>query len=780
MKSCCDVPSAEITTNTTVVTNDSSQRPAVIALAGNPNAGKTTLFNILTGAHQHTGNWPGKTIERKEGSYSGNGMLPPQTHTLVDLPGTYSLSAYSAEEVVAADYLVGGQPDAVIIVIDAANLERNLYLTTQILEMGLPAVVALNMMDTARSRGLTIDVERLSRALGGVPVVPMVARREEGLADLKQRVADVVAAARHAEDVCEDCGCECPASLRRRGRRLVDYGRDLEAEMEGLVGCIEGAPALAAAYPTRWLAIKLLEQDSHVLGSLEALEGGPDLLAAARSSAERIAARTGDDVDLLIPDRRYGFINGLVREVVTRPPLDRRTRSDRLDSVVTHPLLGLPVFGLAMWLIFQVTANVSAFYVDWIDGVISGPLTRWAAALLGLVGLGGTWVESLVLDGAIAGVGGVLVFVPVLAFTYFFIAVLEDTGYMARAAFLMDRFMHHIGLHGKSFIPMLLGFGCNVPGIYATRTLENPKDRILTALLVPFMSCGARLPVYMVIGAAFFGRQAGTLVWAMYVTGVAVAVLIGIGMKNTVFRQKELAPFVIELPPYRIPTVKSVLIHTWERTRSFVEEATTLILIASVIVWVLTSIPVRGGRFAQVDTADSALATVSGWVAPAFQPAGFGSWETTSALVTGFVAKEVIVSTLSVVMVGEEEAAEAEVAPPNFWQDLGEIGASFATATWDTLRGTISLIPGVNLLPAEAEEAVDAGLVAALRGAFTPLAAVAFCIYVLLTAPCVTTMAALKAEFGPKWMAASVGLMLVVAWVAAVLVYQGGLLLGLG
>jgi len=494
-----------------------------------------------------------------------------------------------------------------------------------------------------------------------------------------------------------------------------------------------------------------------------------------------LAKRLGEDTDILIPDRRYGFINGLVREVVTRPPLDRRTRSDRVDSVVTHPLLGLPIFALAMWLIFQVTANVSAFYVDWIDATISGPLARWLGALLGFAGLGGTWVESLVLDGALAGVGGVVVFVPVLAFTYFFIAVLEDSGYMARAAFLMDRFMHHIGLHGKSFIPMLLGFGCNVPGVYATRTLDNPKDRLLTTLLVPFMSCGARLPVYMVIGAAFFGRGAGTLVFAMYLTGVVVAVLIGIGMKKTVFREKEQAPFVIELPPYRLPAVQSVLIHTWERTKSFVQEATPLILIASVIVWGLTSIPVHGGRFAQVDTQDSALATISGWVAPVFQPAGFGTWEATSSLVTGFVAKEVIVSTLSVVMVGEDiNAPAADAAPTSFWRDLADVGIGFAAATWDTVRGTISLIPGVNLLAADAGAPVDDGLAAALRGAFSPLAAVAFCVYVLLTAPCVTTMAALKSEFGPRWMAFSVGLMLVVAWVAAVGVYQTGMLLGVG
>ncbi|HOA24156.1 MAG TPA: ferrous iron transport protein B [Aggregatilineales bacterium] len=740
-----------------------------VALAGNPNCGKTTIFNALTGARQHVGNWPGKTIERKEGQIELHGY----DFTLVDLPGTYSLSAFSAEEIVAMDYLLDARPDVVVIAVDAGNLERNLYLATQIIETKLPAVLALNMMDAAEARGLSIDTARLSAALG-VPVVPMVARSGRGLEALKAQMFD---AALNREEPCT-CGCT--------PEKLVDYGREVEREIAALQDIARTHPVLRHRYDTRWLAIKLLESDPNILARVSALDGTEALLDAAQAGIRRIEAALGDDSDILITDRRYGFINGLVREVVKRPPLDRHTRSDRIDQVLTHPLLGLPVFAVMMWLVFQMTANVSSYYVDWIDGVIAGPLTRWTAALLGSVGLGGTWVESLVLDGVFGGVGGVLVFIPVLAFTYFFIALLEDSGYMARAAFLMDRFMHWLGLHGKSFIPMLLGFGCSVPGVYATRTLENERDRLLTGLLVPFMSCGARLPVYIVIGVALFGARAGTLVFAMYILGIVVAILVGLLLKHTLFRSDEEAPFVIELPPYRVPSLKSVLLHTWERTKGFVEHATSVILIASIIVWLLVSIPVTAAgeaSFAQVDAENSALAAVSRWIAPAFEPAGFGNWQSASSLVTGFIAKEMIVSTLNITYTGEAEVEE-DVAT-TFWQDLGEIGLTFVQATWDTIRATLSLLPGVDLFANEPVDPVEeaggnATLVATLQSAFTPLSAVAFTVFVLLTAPCVTTMAALRHEFGTKWMAFSVGFMLTIAWLGAVLVYQGGRLLGLG
>lgn len=766
MRDCCaDTPEAEPTPNQNTGVGFSLPG-AVIALAGNPNAGKSTIFNALTGARQHVGNWPGKTVERKEGH------LRIGTHdvSLIDLPGTYSLSAYSAEEVVAMDFLLGGIPDAVVVVIDASNLERNLYLAIQIVEMGLPTIIALNMMDTAESRGLRIDVERLAAGLHGVPVIPTVARSGRGMPELVAAIEALLGEAGPAGGRC-DC------------RRCVDYGPEIECEVEALAGLIDAQPALHGAFDPAWLAAKLLEGNQAAVARVAAADPAGEVAAAVEAAAGRIANVLGEDCDILIPDRRYGFINGLVRVVVQRPPLDRRTRTDRLDQVITHPVFGLPIFIAAMWIVFQLTANVSSYYVDWIDGVIGGPVSRWAAALLSAIGLGGTWVESLAVDGVIAGVGGVLVFVPVLALMYFLIALLEDSGYMARAAFLMDRFMHMVGLHGKSFIPMLLGFGCSVPGIYAARTLDDEKDRLLTALLVPFMSCGARLPVYLVIGVAFFGRRAGTLAFALYVLGIVVALAVGVLLKGTLFRAKQEAPFVIELPPYRAPSLKGLLIHTWERTRGFVENASTVILAASVIVWLLVSTPVNAGTgasFAAVDTEDSALAALSEWMAPAFQPAGYGNWQAASSLVTGFVAKEVIVSTLSVVYVGAEAGPTAQAT--SLGADLIEIGQTFLQATWDTVRATASLIPGIDFMGAEPdaldEAEGDAALIRALRSAFTPLAAVAFCVFVLLTAPCVTTMAAMRHEFGPRWMAFSVGMMLIIAWVASVLVYQGGSLLG--
>jgi ferrous iron transport protein B len=765
---------AILITSTADSTTDSQQTHAcvgfTVALAGNPNCGKSTIFNALTGSHQHVGNWPGKTIEKHEGvcavpcpdGPSGASALLD----VIDLPGTYSLSAFSAEEVIAQNYLLDETPDLVVAVVDASNLERNLYLLVQVLEMGLPVLLALNMIDTAEARGLRIDCERLSAGLLAVPVVPMAARSGRGIDDLRAMLGRL-----SGEQVSG-----------ARPSRLVDYGREIEQEIARLESAIRAESAFSARFQPRWLAIKLLEGDESTGARLSALPGGPSLLEAAREAATRIQRANNEDPAILLADRRYGYINGLVREVVQRPPLDRRTRSDQLDQVLTHPLGGIPVFVAAMVLVFQMTANVSSHYVDWLDAVISGPISRWLAALLGLIGLGGSWVESLVMDGIIAGVGGVLAFIPVLAFMYFFIAVLEDSGYMARAAFLMDRVMHAVGLHGKSFIPMLLGFGCSVPGILATRTLEDRRDRILTGLLVPFMSCGARLPVYLVFGVAFFGAHAGLLVFAMYGMGVVVALLAGLLLRRTVFRDKDEAPFVIELPPYRLPSLRGVLRHTWERTWLFIRNAATVILLASVAIWLLLAIPAGGDgevSFAQAAPGSSALSAVSGWIAPVLRPAGIDTWQAASALVTGVVAKEVVISTLSVLYLGDAPPLPAPAPAPRFWQDLGQVLVSFLDATWDTLRATISILPGVNLLGAE-EAAADAALLSALRTAFSPLSAVAFCVFVLLMTPCISTLTAIRREFGWPWMVFSVTFSLALAWLLATLTYQGGRLLGLG
>ncbi|HML22407.1 MAG TPA: ferrous iron transport protein B [Aggregatilinea sp.] len=559
--------------------------------------------------------------------------------------------------------------------------------------------------------------------------------------------------------------------------RLFDYGPELEPEIVVLQAAIEASPTLSSDYAPRWLAVTLLEGDADLAARIASAPGGLVVLDTVEQIAARVAATCGEDVDTLIADRRYAFISGLVGQAVTRPADGGVTRSDKLDQVATHPWLGVPIFLILMWVVFQMTANVSSYYVDWIDGVIAGPVSNWALALLGTLGLSGTWAESLLVDGVIAGAGGMLVFVPVLLFLYFFLAVLEDSGYMARAAFVMDRFMQRLGLQGKSFIPLLVGFGCSVPGIYATRTLEDRRDRILTGMLVPFMSCAARLPVYILIGTAFFGASSGNLVFAMYLIGIAAAVMTGFLLRNTVLKSNEPQFFVMELPPYRRPSMKTVLRQVRMRTGAFVQAVWTVLMAASIIVWVLLNVPYHNGQPPELE--DSLFGGVSRTVAPAFKPAGFGTWESSGALVTGLLAKEVVVSTLGQIYATAADNSDDATGSTAFVDDAKDIVVGFGTATLDTVKATISLIPGVNLMGADAEEE-DTALETALRDHFTPLTAVAFSIFVLLYTPCMAAIAAFRHEFGSRWMWANIGYMLVVAWLAATLTYQVGSLLGLG
>jgi len=558
-----------------------------------------------------------------------------------------------------------------------------------------------------------------------------------------------------------------------KGISLVDYGREVEEEIARLQEAIEKAPALTTHYSSRWLAIKLLEEDKEIIPKVEAVDRRGVILTQARKSMVHLRNVYGDDAETLIADRRYGFINGLVREVVRRPAEERLTLSDKIDKIVTNRVLGIPIFLVAMWFVFKMTAEVSGAYLDWVDGVIGGPITRWVVAILDLIRLGGTWFESLMVDGIIAGVGGVLVFVPVLLFMYFFLALLEDSGYMARAAFVMDRLMHALGLHGKSFIPMLIGFGCTVPAVYATRTLESEDDRVLTGLLVPMMSCGARLPVYTIFAAAFFPDNAGQFIFGLYLFGIVLAIVSGMVFKRTLFAGKPPSPFVMELPPYRLPTLKGILIHMWERSSVFLRKAATIILAVSVILWFLMSIP-----WGVEEPRDSLFGKASAAIAPVLAPAGFGDWEAAGSLVTGFVAKEVVVGTMSQIYVGEAEEEEAE-EPTTFFQDLGEIVVGFWNATVDTVKMTISLIPGVNLM-GEGEEEEDTALIEALQEDFTPLSAVAFNVFVLLYIPCMVAVAAQRHEYGNKWMLFNAVYLTALGWVVATIIYQGGRLLGLG
>jgi ferrous iron transport protein B len=479
----------------------------------------------------------------------------------------------------------------------------------------------------------------------------------------------------------------------------------------------------------------------------------------------------GEDFDLLTADRRYGYINGVVRQSLQRPLVDRLTFTDRIDNVVTHKWLGLPVFFAVMYIIFRLVIDVSAPFLDWTDSVINGPIANWLSSILDLV-LAPAWIRSLLVDGIVAGVGGVLVFVPGLLILYFFLALLEDSGYMSRAAFVMDRFMRIVGLHGKSFIPMILGFGCAVPAIYATRTIASRRDRVLTALLVPLMSCSARLPVYVVFGLAFFGARAGTVIWAMYALGIVVAMIAGLVFTNTILKPDVSSAFVLELPPYRQPALKSVLIHMWENTREFVRKAGTTILSASVVMWLLLNLP-----WGVVNQRDSYFGKFSGAISPVFAPLGFGNWETGGALVSGFMAKEIVVSTMSQIYLGDSQAQSNE--PTTLAQDFVFIGEGFLKAGLNSGKILLSILPGIDLVH-NGTQAEDTALSLALRDNFNGLSAASLLVFVLLYVPCVATLGAIKHEFGTSWAITSAVYQTVVAWIFAFLVYQGGLLLGFG
>jgi ferrous iron transport protein B len=729
-----------------------------IALAGNPNAGKSTIFNALTGLRQHTGNWPGKTVEKKTGICS----FESTEIEIVDLPGTYSLTAFSPDEIVARNFITGQRPDAVICVVDATNLERNLYLVVQILELGVPVIVALNMFDQAQALGIDIDRATLSRLLGGAPVVPTTASRGKGIEEL---IATTVAYVGHepAEPMCNHCRCGDRCAFQ------VQYIKEIEAALTQISSASSNQQIPLNGYCGRWLALKLLEGEADIVAETAALPSGQPVTQLAQRQADQLETLFGDEVDIITADCRYGTVSGISRQVTRRSDLGRRTLTDTIDNVVTHRLVGLPIFLLVMYLMFRLVIDVSAPFLDWIDGLIGGPVTTMLAAALAFIGAP-AWLESLFLDGIVAGVGGILTFVPGLAVLFFFLALLEDSGYLARAAFVMDRFMRFVGLHGKSVIPLMLGFGCAVPAIYATRTIANRRDRLLTALLIPFMSCSARLPVYVVFAMAFFASQASTIIWLMYVLGIVVAILVGFVLSRTVLRTSENVAFVLELPPYRLPTLRGLVLHTWENTREFIQKAGTVILAISVVLWFLLNLP-----WGVENQRHSLFGRFSMTLAPALEPAGFGTWESSGALVTGFIAKELVVSSLAQIYSG---VAPEETVPATIGQQLGQTVTGFGAAVIKAAKTLISLVPGVNLLPQEAPTE-DTALSRALQDHYSPLAAAAFLVFVLLYVPCVATVGAIKQEFGGPWALSAAVYQTLVAWLAAVLVFQGGLLLGL-
>jgi ferrous iron transport protein B len=563
---------------------------------------------------------------------------------------------------------------------------------------------------------------------------------------------------------------------------LIDYAPEVEAAIAEVAAALGRVPEIADHYPVRWLAIALVDDDPGARDLIGSVPGGGTIEETVRRARAGLEAALGRGALTAVAGARYEWIHDLVAEAVTPTGPSGPTPSDRIDALLTNRWLGIPFFLAAMWMVFKLTTDVAGVFLDWIDEAVSGPVAHLVGRGLTAVGLEGSWPESLVIDGVLAGVGAVLTFVPVLMALYVALAILEDTGYMARAAFVMDRVLGGVGLPGKSFLPMLVGFGCTVPAIYATRTLEDRRDRVLTGLLVPFMSCGARLPVYVLIATAFFPAAAGTAVFLMYLLGILVALVIGAILRRTVLPLDRSTPAILELPPYRLPTLRSIRRHTWERTRAFLGDAGSIILGTSVVVWLLLAIPVGGeGVFGDTGVEDSAFAAGAGLLAPAFEPLGFGSWEASGSLMAGFVAKEVVIATMGQVYGLDEPAPPDETT---FAEDLGALATGFGRAAVDTLRAipaAIGLDPGGG-----AEEGPPTGLVGRIRAEFESTsgghgraAAAAFMVFVLLYTPCMAAVAAERKELGTGWMWASILGQTALAWVMGFMVFQIGKAVGL-
>ena len=685
------------------------KKPLVVALAGNPNSGKTTLFNQMTGSRQHVGNYPGVTVEKKEGTCRHGG----EDLHMVDLPGTYSLTAYSQEERVARNFIIEQRPDVVVDVIDSSNLERNLYLAVQLMELGVPVVLAFNMSDVARARGFQFDLAEMSRLIGA-PIVETVGSKGTGL----DRLLEVAVETARTQ-------APRPPAIR--------YGFDLEQAIERLLPKLEGQLPRADASERRWTAIKLLEND----GEVAQRAASADILRLVKVEQERLSALLGDSPEMLIADARYGFISGLCQETVRSMIEARHTSSDRIDEIVIHRVWGLPIFLGLMYVVFWLTFTVGTPPMDWIDGLFGwlGETVAgfWPAGSESLL-------QSLLVDGVIAGVGGVLIFLPNILLLFLAIAILEDSGYLARAAFNMVRLMHKIGLHGKSFIPMLTGFGCSIPAIMATRTLESRRDRLTTMLVVPLVSCGARLPIYALIIPAFFPQAwRAPMLWIIYVFGIVLAILCAKLLRATLFKG-ESVPFVMELPPYRLPTLKGIWLHMWERGGAYLKKAGTVILAISVVLWALTSFPKLGSVDESLSAEDQQAAelahTVAGRIGhamePLIRPLGF-DWRIGTAMVGAFAAKEVFVAQLGIVYsVGE---ADEESEP---------------------LREK-------------------------LRQNYSPLVGLCIMLFMLISAPCMATIAVTKRESNSwGWALFQLVGLTVLAYVVTLVVYQLGTLLGIG
>ena len=668
----------------------------IVGLAGNPNVGKTTVFNRLTGMRQHVGNWPGKTVERAEGHFKHGSY----EYDVIDLPGNYALSAHSMEEIVSRDFIVDDDSDVIINVVDAANLERNLYLTVQMMELGANMVMALNMNDFAKKKDHIIDIPLMSELLG-FPVIEISAKDGDGFEELLTTV-------------------EKQASNPIDSSAKLSYGDELKEHLGDLQSLIEKDSNLLDV-PSVWTAIKLLERDSIVIEKVQKSSQS----SAIMSEADKVAGHLHDLYDAgaeeVVANARYAYINGLMAEAVKRPDVEKETTTDKIDRIVTNRFLAPFIFIFVMFLLFHLTFTIATPFCDFID--------EWFAwfgeYLAGAVG--NEILGSFLQDGIIGGVGGVIVFLPQIILMFLFLSILEDSGYLARAAFTLDKVMHSIvGLHGKAFIPMILGFGCGVPAVMATRTMENESDRLLSMMLIPFMSCTARLPIYSIFIGAFFVANKSIILLSIYLLGIVVALIVAGILKRTMFKGMS-APFVMELPTYKVPSLKGVLLHTWEKTKGFLRKAGTIILGSAIIIWILSSVPFG----VEYGSQESVLGMIGSAIAPVFAPLGFSTWQAGIAILTGLVAKEVVVSTFT------------------------------------TLGGL--------------EEDDEEGTIALVHDLFTPLSAYSFMAFCLLYVPCFAAIGAIKQETNSwKWPLTMAGITLVTAYIVAFLIYNVGLLAGFG
>lgn len=757
------------------MSNDNKKEPIRIGLAGNPNAGKTTIFNALTGSRQRVANYSGVTVEKKEGTriYQDRELI------IYDLPGTYSLTAYSIDEVVARDFILDEKPHVIIDVIDSTNIERNLFLCLQFQELGIPVVGALNISDQAEEMGIFIQEDNLSKILG-IPMIKTVGSKGIGIDKLLDKVLEL-----------ESQGFE-------KSQRTLFYGLELEAEVAKITQLLSQDPKFVHTYPARWVAIKLLEKDKHATLKLEDTQIKEAVLNQVQKSIGVIEKHFGSDAEIVVSEQRYAYVHGAAMEGVKRAEKSGAKTTEAIDKVLLNRVLGLPIFLFILWGIFQITFTIGEYPLEWTEDFFA-----WLGNTLSTLLPDGV-IKSLLVDGIIAGVGGVLSFVPLVIILFFLISFLEDVGYMSRAAFIMDKFLHLFGLHGQSFLPMMLGFGCSIPAMMAARTLKNPKDRILTILVTPFMSCGAKLPVYVLLAGAFFKDNAGTVVLSIYVIGVFLALLSSIVLKKTLIKGDS-TPFVMELPPYRLPTANGVLWHVWDKTVHYFKKAGTVILLASIIIWGITHFPetkhdeekyqllqktyqedlenknnvqnqlkdwlaneneeedeeekekikqfkenllkkpelmqeeleqrlaAESEEYVEVLKTQEALensfaGSLGKVIEPVLKPIGF-DWKIGIAAITGFAAKEVVVSTLGVLYSTGVEEDEESVS----------------------LRDALIQDPH-----------------------FNPLVAYSLMLFILIMAPCIASLSVVRSEIGWKWLGFHVAYTVVLAWLVSFGVYQIG------